>query len=168
MPVFRGVDEELITRWWPAPVTFAAIGILTTWLGSHFADAYRKRKEAAMVETIPVPPSKESDARNRAARTFWTGLAVDVAVAVVLTVAPSILGSDFTWSTKYWQTLGLLAAKTVITTVVSYFLRKLVPPQFSPDREVPSLPAQTTPARPVTSTLLPDDTWTPKHDGSGS
>jgi hypothetical protein len=155
---------ELITTWWPAPVTFAAIGILTTWIAPHFADAYRKRKEAPVVEPIPVPPSREADARNRAWRTLWQQLGIDVLVAVVLAVGPQLIGQNTAWTKDYLTTLGVLAAKTAIATVVAYVARKVVPPVFDPDREV-------APATKVSDTDppelgdVPPSAWSPKHGG---
>jgi hypothetical protein len=102
---------------------------------------------APMVDSIPVPPSREADARNRALRTFLQGLGVDIVVALALTVGPALVGSEFTWSRAYWQTLGLIAAKTVITTIVSYVTRKLI--TFEPDRAVrPAKPDRSRPTRP--------------------
>lgn len=80
------------------------------------------------MSTLYVPPTTESDARNRALRSFAWGLLIDVVAAVLLAVAPSIAGSDFAWSAAYWQTLGLLAAKTAVQALVSYLMRKLLPP----------------------------------------
>lgn len=70
----------------------------------------------------------DADARNRAWRTLVQGLGIDLAVALLLAIGPSLVGNDFAWSTGYWRTLGLLAAKTAIQTLVSYAARKLVPP----------------------------------------
>jgi len=111
-----------------------------------------------MVENIPVPPSSEADARNRGVRTFLQGLGIDIAVALVITLGPLLVGSDFAFSRDYGLTLGLLAAKTVVTAVVSYVTRKLLPPQFVPDREVrpaPDPPPTATQPGPVQSQERP-------------
>lgn len=79
--------------------------------------------------TTTVPPSTAADARNRAFRTFVQGLGLDVAAAVVLSVGPSVAGADFAWTRAYWATVGLLAAKTAIQSVVSYLARKWFPPR---------------------------------------
>lgn len=77
---------------------------------------------------LPVPKSVEADARNRAFRTFVQALAVDVLAAVVLAVGPTLADQHFAWTRAYWTTVGLLAAKTAVQTVVSYLARKAIPP----------------------------------------
>ena len=72
--------------------------------------------------------SAEADAKNRAFRTFVQGLGTDVVVAVVLAVGPALAGADFAWSADYWTAIGLLTAKTVVLSAVSYVSRKVVPP----------------------------------------
>jgi hypothetical protein len=105
-----------------------------------------------MVEQIPVPPSKEADARNRAWRTLWQQLGIDVLVAVVLAVGPQLIGQNTVWTKGYLTTMAVLAAKTAIATVVAYVARKVVPPVFEPDREVAAVAAEP-----------PEKTWAPKH-----
>jgi len=97
---------------------------------------------------LPIPPSREADARNRMSRTFWQGLLIDVAVALVVTVGPILIGSDFAFTRNYGLLLGTLAAKTVVSAVVSYFMRKLVPPEFDPSRAA----REATPTTPTTVT----------------
>lgn len=75
-----------------------------------------------------MPLNADADARNRAWRTFWQGLAIDLAAALLLAVGPALVGADFAWSGAYWSALGLLAAKTAIQTAVSFAARKLIPP----------------------------------------
>jgi len=97
---------------------------------------------------LPIPPSREADARNRMSRTFWQGLLIDVVVAVVFSVGPMLVGSDFAFTGYYWVTIGTLTAKTVVAAVVSYFARKLVPPEFDPSRAA----KEATPITPTTVT----------------
>lgn len=134
-----------IEAWWPLRLLTRAQDDARRRRAAETAAAHPPRDPPAvadieggapMVDSIPVPPSREADARNRALRTFLQGLGVDIAVALALTVGPALVGSEFTWSRAYWQTLGLIAAKTVITTIVSYVTRKLIPPTFEPDRAV--------------------------------
>lgn len=80
------------------------------------------------INPIPVPPSTEADAKNRALRTFVQGLLTDVIGAVVLAVGPALAGADFAWTREYWTAVGLLTAKTVVLSVVSYVSRKVAPP----------------------------------------
>lgn len=84
-----------------------------------------------MTNYLPVPASTEADAKNRAWRTFVQGLGTDVLGAVVLAVGPALAGADFAWTRGYWTAVGLLAAKTVVLSVVSYVSRKVVPPATS-------------------------------------
>lgn len=72
--------------------------------------------------------STEADAKNRALRTFVQGLGTDVLGAVVLAVGPALAGADFAWTGEYWTAVGLLAAKTVVLSLVSYVSRKVAPP----------------------------------------
>lgn len=151
---------ELISTWWPAPVTFGLIGILTVWIGPHFVEAYKKRG-TTVVEQIPVPPSKEADARNRAWRTLWQQLGIDVLVAVVLAVGPQLIGQNTVWTKSYLATMGVLAAKTAIATIVAYVARKVVPPVFQPDRGVAPVAATSEPAPELS---VPPAGWEgPKH-----
>jgi hypothetical protein len=84
------------------------------------------------VNPLPIPMSTEQDARNRAARSFIQGMLVDITVALVVAVAPLILGQGFTWEARWWAAVGLLAAKSVVQSAVSYLARKLVPPPSAP------------------------------------
>jgi hypothetical protein len=66
------------------------------------------------------------DARERAVRTFFQGLGIDVGVALLLVLATTF--TDIDWTGAYWTTLGLLLAKTFLQSVVSNLVRRLVPP----------------------------------------
>lgn len=81
-----------------------------------------------MVKPIDPPPDTAADAKNRAFRTFVQGLLTDVAAAVVLAIGPSLAGAHFAWTKEYWSAVALLAAKTVVLSVVSYVSRRVVPP----------------------------------------
>jgi hypothetical protein len=66
-----------------------------------------------------------TDARNRAVRTFLVGITTDVGVAVAL-----VLYNAFTkangWGDFDWSVLGFLLSKTAITTGGSYVLRRFL------------------------------------------
>jgi hypothetical protein len=141
--------SELIGAYIPQTVAVGAAAILAAWITPHIAAQYRRSKGAVMVEQIPVPPSKEADARNRAFRTFVQQLGIDVVVAVVLAVGPQLIGQNTAWTKDYLTTVAVLAAKTAIATIVAYLARKVVPPQFAPPREVAPVNDPTIPARPV-------------------
>ena len=79
------------------------------------------------MSALNIPPSAEADAKNRALRTFAQSLLVDVLAAVVLAVTPLLGSIEFT--PRYWAAIGLLAARSAITALVSWVARKVVPPQ---------------------------------------
>jgi hypothetical protein len=80
-----------------------------------------------MVNIQPAPADTAADARNRAVRTLVQSLLVDVALALVLALTPVL--ADIKWERSYWVAVGLLAARSVITAVLSWAARKLVPPK---------------------------------------
>lgn len=69
-------------------------------------------------------PDSESDARNRAARTFVQGLATDVVVAGALVVT-EVVGSG---EDVDWRLLAAALVKTALMTGAAYVYRKLRPP----------------------------------------
>jgi heme/copper-type cytochrome/quinol oxidase subunit 4 len=69
----------------------------------------------------------KSDAKNRAWRTFLQGLAIDVAVSLVLFLYAAT--SVIEWTKTYWILLGLAFAKTLIQSAVASVMRRLVPPK---------------------------------------
>lgn len=71
-----------------------------------------------------------ASARNRSWRTFLQGMALDIVFALVAIIGT--LGNINFFSKAGWVTLGILATKTIIQTVVSYVSRiKIVPPYES-------------------------------------
>lgn len=79
-----------------------------------------------MVNSLPTPTDTGTDARNRAWRTLVQSLGVDVAAAVVLAVTPLL--ANIEWKQSYWIAVGLLAARSAVTALVSWVARKVVPP----------------------------------------
>lgn len=75
---------------------------------------------------LPVPAPAAVDARQRAWRTLVQGLAVDVAVAVLLAAGTQL--GDVRWTREYWGLLGALVAKTALTSAASYIARHVTPP----------------------------------------
>jgi cytochrome c biogenesis protein CcdA len=63
-------------------------------------------------------------ARSRAWRTFVQGLAVDVGIAVLLALAPLLVGAEFAFTPEYWGALAVVAGKTAVATAVSYLVRR--------------------------------------------
>lgn len=67
------------------------------------------------------------DARDRAWRTLWQGLALDVTLAAVLFLHTAT--EDIAWTSTYWRVLGLTLAKTVIQTTLASLMRRIIPPK---------------------------------------
>jgi phosphatidylserine synthase len=78
------------------------------------------------IEGAEAPSTVAVDARNRAARTFFQGLAIDVVAAVVVVLLPAV--SNVEWTPAYWGALGLIVAKTCLTALISYVARHVAPP----------------------------------------
>lgn len=68
-----------------------------------------------------------ADAMDRAWRTFKSGIGIDIAVGLALTLGTLLL--DLQWTKAYWALVGTLAAKSVIQSVVSYILRRKSAPK---------------------------------------
>ena len=65
------------------------------------------------------------DAVNRALRTLWQGLGIDILVAVVLVGGTYLLTAD-SWGTIEWALLAFSVFKSVIQAIVSYVTRKYI------------------------------------------
>jgi hypothetical protein len=136
---------ELVTTWWPAPVTFAAIGLLTTWLGPHFAAAYRNRKEAPM--NIKFEPVRWMT---------WT-----LAVLAALTGADAqfhLLPAGWTkWLLYVGAVLTVMLGAATRSSVTPLTAPKdsagvaLVPVTMKPETPPPDLPG------------VPTSAWAPRH-----
>lgn len=75
-----------------------------------------------------VPQVILTDAEDRGWRTLLQGLAIDMATAIVLSLAVLMSGIDWTWA--FWGVIGSNVAKSVIQSVVAYFMRLLVKPKI--------------------------------------
>lgn len=80
-----------------------------------------------MAHTAPPDPDVRADARNRSFRSLVQGLALDVAVAVVLVLTTAFTAIE--WTPEYWKLLGLTVAKSVLQSGASYWMRILVKPR---------------------------------------
>lgn len=69
----------------------------------------------------------QADAAQRAKRTFIQGIALDVCVAIAVTLLAWLPDADLS-SKEAWSILGLSLAKTVLTAVASYVMRLKVAP----------------------------------------
>jgi hypothetical protein len=74
-----------------------------------------------------VPVRVLSDAKDRAWRTVLQGLGIDLATALVLSLAVLLTRIDWTWA--FWGALGLAVAKSLIQATVAFFMRLLVKPK---------------------------------------
>jgi hypothetical protein len=87
----------------------------------------------------------QADAKNRAVRTFYQGLGIDLAVAVA-TFLVTVLADADGWGDLQWAVLGFTLAKTVVQTVAAFVMRKFldgssVPTPLPPEPQVE--PAET-------------------------
>lgn len=80
---------------------------------------------------LPVPPDTRTDARNRAWRTFWQGIASDVLMTGLVTLGAALTSPDFVLSRDYMIGVGALVAKSMITAAISYLARFWKPPAVS-------------------------------------
>lgn len=69
----------------------------------------------------------KADARNRALRTLWTALGIDLAVAIGLAASTWIADADVS-SPAAWGALGILVTKSLVQAVASYLVRLKVAP----------------------------------------
>lgn len=76
-------------------------------------------------------PALKGDATNRGVRSFLTGLAIDVAVAVVLVMMVTFTENNG-WSTIEWVVVSFSLAKSVVQAVGAYVLRRWLDPSRLP------------------------------------
>lgn len=80
--------------------------------------------------TLPTLSDETAHTPGRAAlRALGYGLLIDVAVAIILTLAVAF--DDIRWTAVYWGGLGLTLAKTVLQTGVAYLVRRFVTPYLA-------------------------------------
>lgn len=91
------------------------------------------------------------DARNRALRTFLTGLGIDVAVGVAL-VLVTYVGPLGGWDEFQWTVLSFSLVKSVIQAVGAYILRRFIDGRVpTPVPPAPVPPPNERDAQPPTS-----------------
>lgn len=134
---------QLITTWWPAPVTLGAVGLLTTWIGPHFVQAYRQRSTV----TGESPTWwLQADGANRAWRTVLQGIAASALTAagdvVLQAVRDSALSGAGIDVRQVLTTAGYTAGTSVLIAVLAYLHRVQVDPSAVPSAQPPDpLPA---------------------------
>lgn len=74
---------------------------------------------------------KYSDALNRAWRTLYTGFILDALVLIGAGLADLLNQADVT-TQAFWITLGILVAKSLLTSAASFLLRLKVTPKPLP------------------------------------
>lgn len=95
----------------------------------------------------------QSDARNRALRTFLQGLAVDVLATLVLVLLP-IVSSASSFADFQWEIIVFLVVKTAVVTAFSYLMRTVLDKSAIPTPEPPSYPGN--PSTPAAEPILED------------
>ena len=81
----------------------------------------------------------QNDARNRALRTFLQGLAIDLTVALAALILANV---DSITNRQGLILFGITAAKTVVTTVASYVMRRFLDPSAVPTPLPPANPGE--------------------------
>jgi hypothetical protein len=142
---------ELISTWWPAPVTLGAIGFLTAWLGPHFLQAYRMRS------TTDKAPSwwLRADGANRSWRTIAQGIVATGLIAAGEVVRQVVMDQALNGTPIDWRQVGVRAAMTggaaVLMAVLAYLHRVKVDPSSVPS----ALPPDPIPASRPTGSAGP-------------
>lgn len=81
---------------------------------------------------MSTPAPTRAAAKERALRTFFTGLGIDLAVAVATAVLAWLPAADVSQRTA-WLILATTLAKTVLSSVASYVLRLKLQPATEVD-----------------------------------
>jgi hypothetical protein len=100
---------NLLATYVPAPITFAAIALLLSWLPGHFAHAYSKRGKT-MATTVTIPATPEPGA---AKEPLVNPTVITAAVAALIAVIVAV-GVDLTDA----QTGAILTFVPVAATIV--------------------------------------------------
>lgn len=81
---------------------------------------------------MSTPAPTLAAARERATRTFLTGLGIDLAVALATALLAWLPGADLSQRAA-WIILGTTVAKTLLSTAASYVLRLKLQPATEVD-----------------------------------
>lgn len=71
----------------------------------------------------------KADALERASRTFWPSLALDVGICVAPLAYDAISKWDGSFSAAYWTVVGVGLGKTAALAAISYWLRYVKKPK---------------------------------------
>lgn len=81
----------------------------------------------------------QTDAKNRALRSFLQGLGIDVLVAIAVTISAVFVSADG-WGALEWAALSFSFAKSILQAVASYIMRRFLDSSSVP---TPAPPAET-------------------------
>lgn len=73
------------------------------------------------------PDMDVADAGVRGLRTLAQGLVVDVLAAAAFALTAAVAGG-IEWTRAYWIALALVVGKSIVTALVSYVARFVIPP----------------------------------------
>lgn len=85
------------------------------------------------------------DAKNRAIRSFFQGLGIDVGIAVVLLLVLAF--DDIQWTQTYWLALAASLGRTILQSAVSYVSRVYVKPHVASDSDDGSISTEADPGK---------------------
>jgi hypothetical protein len=77
---------------------------------------------------VDAPARIETDAKDRAWRTFIQGLGIDVAVAITLVLVVAF--TTIEWTKEYWIALAASLGRTILQTAIAYVMRVFVKPRL--------------------------------------
>ena len=67
----------------------------------------------------------QTDAKNRALRTFLQGLAIDLALALAMLLTTVFIKAE-SWGDLEWYTLAFSVAKTLVMTTAAFVMRRFI------------------------------------------
>lgn len=76
----------------------------------------------SLIPAVPAEVDVKADARNRAERTFWQNLGIDLFIALAGTLTVALGGLDLSTG-EAWVILGGLLLKTAVSAPISYVMR---------------------------------------------
>lgn len=79
--------------------------------------------------TTPSEVHIQADAKTRAWWTFLVAIGLDVA-ATVAAFLVTVIG-NIEWTSTWWTMVGLGVAKSIVTGIATYFIRRFIKPAVS-------------------------------------
>lgn len=84
-----------------------------------------------------------ADAHNRAVRTFFQGLGIDVLVAIAVTISALFLSADG-WGALEWVTISFSFFKSIMQAFAAYVMRRFLDKSSLPTPTPPPLSGEET------------------------